>query len=112
MIGAHRVSDQTLYEYVDGGLPATTRLRIAVLARIDRRLAERVAKVETQNRYLQELSRSVLLEPVPERMSALLARAALNSEDWYSPGISWQNELTWVLLALLVVAGGVGLFAF
>ena len=112
MIGLRRVSDQILCEYVDGGLPWFSRFRIAILILADQRLARRAASIRRQNRCLQNLSGSVLLEPIPERMKALLAQAALSAEEWPTPGISWQTELGWLLLALLAVAGCVSLWAF
>ena len=111
MIGARRVSDQLLYEYVDGGLPWLSRFRIAILLSVDQRLARRAASIRRQNNCLQEIAGSVLLEPIPDRMRRLLARAALDAEDWSSPGISWQAELGWLLFALVAMAGCVGLWA-
>lgn len=112
MIGARRVSDQLLCEYVDGGLPRLSRFRIAILLLADQRLARRAASIRRQNKSLQKISGSVLLEPIPEPMRRLLARAALRAEEWPSPGISWQAELGWLLFALVAVAGCVGLWSF
>ena len=112
MIGARQVSDEMLCEYVDGGLPRPRRFRIAILLLVDQRLVRRAALIQRQNRNLQKISQSVLMEPIPERMRRLLARTALNAEEWPGPGISWQTELGWLFLALVAVAGCVGLWAF
>ena len=112
MTGLRRVSDQMLCEYVDGGLPRLNRLRIAILLRVDPRLARRAESIRHHNNCLQKIAGSVFLEPIPEQMATLLARAALDAEDWTNPGISWQTELGWLLLALAATAGCVGLWAF
>ncbi|HVZ98768.1 MAG TPA: NepR family anti-sigma factor [Caulobacterales bacterium] len=66
------ISDETLMAYVDGELPSLEAKRVAEAVQSDAELAARVQRFRNVRHALKRAYDSVLSEPVPDRLRALL----------------------------------------
>ncbi|MES1159005.1 MAG: NepR family anti-sigma factor [Terricaulis silvestris] len=66
------ISDETLMAYVDGELPSPEAKRVAEAIQGDAALAERVRRFRAVRHALKSAYDTVLKEPVPDRLRALL----------------------------------------
>jgi len=112
MIGASRISQYVLYDYIDGRLPLARRVWISVLALFDDNLADRLGTIRWQNRRLQNIGRSLMVEPLPARTRHLLNRAEARTGHSQTPGFSSQIQQVSLAAILIGVIGCIGLWAF
>lgn len=75
MTQEHPIDDAVWMAYVDGGLDAAGRARVEAAMSADPALAARVAAQQQLRSRLQRGLADELQEPVPDRLSALLAAA-------------------------------------
>jgi anti-sigma factor RsiW len=71
-----KISDEELMAYADGELPPIEAKRIEAAMADDRQLAARVARFRAVRRALRTAYDSVVSEPVPEHLRALLGDVA------------------------------------
>jgi hypothetical protein len=107
-----RILSSAVAEYVDGGMSLPMRFGMAILIALDRDLAEQAASIRSQNFFLQSIGGSVLNEPIPGRMRALLADATLDADPSPERRLFWHFEQFWLAAALIVAAGCIGWWAF
>lgn len=79
-------TNETLMAFADGELDASTRGAIEEAMRHDHALAERVAQHQAMRRNVFNAFASVLDEPIPDRLSALLQPATIDP-DMRSPAV-------------------------
>lgn len=112
MIRAPRIADHELWEYLDGGLPWPSRVRIALQLAFDPELAFRAEAFMRQTRQLQALNRWVLADALPERFRRILRDAEDASDHPPNCSAPLQIQVIWLAIALTVVAGCLGWLAF
>ena len=110
-----KYSDETLMAYADGELDAATRSEIAAALESDPELARAVERHRALAARVRAGYERIASEPVPDRLSALLAQAqparvtdlAARRESRATPVRRWRTA-QWMLAASVVVALFVG----
>ena len=106
------INDETLMAYVDGELPSPEAKRVAEAIQDDASLAERVRRFRAVRHALKSAYDSVLNEPVPDRLQALLREVetkqapATNVVDFNTarPRRRFSAQ-TWGALAACLIGG-------
>ena len=66
------ISDEELWEYIDGGLGQQRRLQIARTLAEDPAQALRAETMRLENERLRAVGQAAIVEPVPDQMAAIL----------------------------------------
>ncbi len=66
------ISDEELWEYIDGGLGQQRRLQIAKILAEDATEALRAASMRLENERLKSATQTAVFEPVPDQMASIL----------------------------------------
>ncbi len=66
------ISDEELWEYIDGGLGQQRRLQIAKVLAEDATEALRAEAMRLENERLRSAAQATVVEPVPDQMASIL----------------------------------------